>query len=202
MLGLCSLLTLGLVALSNGAKPNCTDPDSGATYLNYLNATGSANTTGWKFQDNGGVVSGGNWTWIVGVATTKYEGSTSKYEIEQRLWLNTSPPQDLEQASSKYSGCVYVLQDWKSDLQKKGQNDKGDCTSMLSRDCITAIKKTATDAALLPHPYSICPVWGVPQPCQQELGKYWQGGDSTRKPKTPRSVFVEKNILTGITRVH
>jgi hypothetical protein len=111
--------------------------------------------------------------------------NTSNYDTALTYWLDTSPVVTLQAPNMNYGGCVVALNQWPTSLLRKGQNDNGDCTSMISSDCLSEMKEMALQglaSSQSPGNYSclnfIRNFEDTPPEaaCQKAIGKSWPGG--------------------------
>jgi hypothetical protein len=85
------------------------------------------------------------WNWTLATACYNIEGSQGA--VEQRLWLDTQPTLNLLSDDLGVIGCGVVAHGLTNDALKKGQNDNGTCSSMLSQTCIQSILNATSEAA-------------------------------------------------------
>jgi hypothetical protein len=85
------------------------------------------------------------WNWTLATACYNIEGSQGA--VEQRLWLDTQPTLNLLSDDLGVIGCGVVAHGLTYDTLKKGQNDNGTCSSMLSQTCIRSILNATSEAA-------------------------------------------------------
>jgi hypothetical protein len=77
------------------------------------------------------------WTWTL--ATTS-ESASQNTSVEDRLWPDVQPPLDLTNPDFGYIGCGAILHGLAHKTLLDGQSDDGSCRSVLSSDCICALK--------------------------------------------------------------
>jgi hypothetical protein len=133
------LIALFLAVLSN-ADADFALWDDNCTYTldawNHANATGTYSVQGISATQSH--LAPANFNWTIYDSVTRFGYSATNFQINQFFWLDSS--KTTQAAIEPLKGCVYGLQGLPSSLVKKGQDDTGDCSTMLDADCINDIK--------------------------------------------------------------
>ncbi|KAI9692624.1 MAG: hypothetical protein M1820_009501 [Bogoriella megaspora] len=140
------------------------------------NATGNVTFDGFVTSD-GPTTQKSEWKWIVSVfgAYNPDNYTTGLGLMNQSLWLETNPQEDLIAENSAYDGCAFRLQFvMKAASSSEAQNDDGSCSSIFSVKCIgdlnAAIKSTIGSSSISPGNEYACDSIQMPLPrsCQTE----------------------------------
>ncbi|KAF4625840.1 hypothetical protein G7Y89_g12322 [Cudoniella acicularis] len=84
-------------------------------------------------------------SWTIQVAQS-YDTSSQTSNVTSSLFLGTPSWTDLRTTSSPYSGCAFYFNGLPANMILRGQNDTGDCHSLFSADCVSALTTQAANA--------------------------------------------------------
>lgn len=193
------LIELFLAVLSN-ALADYPLWDGNCSYTldawNHANATGTYSIQGISATQSH--LANATFNWTIYDTVTRFRYGSSNFPNNQFFWLDSS--NTSQAASEPLKGCVYGLQGLPSNLVKKGQDDTGDCASILDADCINDLKTqfgglsdgTVVDGKICQPPLSISlPNCKKYAPKGSTDGSFWAGTVSGSKtpPKRDESML-------------
>ncbi|KAI9711149.1 MAG: hypothetical protein M1812_007253 [Candelaria pacifica] len=85
-----------------------------------------------------------NWTLST---TISQSPADSRFRTRQDFWLDTSSTLSPNSTSVPWNGCVTVFKGLAQSVSEQGQNDDGSCSSLLGKECATALQDQFRAAA-------------------------------------------------------
>lgn len=144
--------------------------------LRNANATGSVTREGYVpgSSVNSSRIPSGNWTWYTSV-------NIERNDISQYFAINTSTTRGIKDEDIPFHVCHTAFYDLPKStyMNAEAQNDPGDCSAMLSPECIRAITQRAEASS---GSGDCGYLWGTDPPveCESAFQGQWSGGGSRK----------------------
>ena len=113
--------------------------DDRATPRYIANATGSVTRPGYVPPSADSRITAGDWTWSTNV-------SVCDNTTWQSFALDTTTLRGVPKSDISFHVCVSIFTGIPRETYINGQNDPGDCSSMINQGCIDAMTRLATEA--------------------------------------------------------